>query len=110
VPGSARRAEPRGTIRTVLNASVEAIAPWWGVRPEAGDLFEITVRADGFLAKMVRNVVGAIIEIGDGRRSPDWLPELLAAADRRVGPKTAPPEGLTLWQVGYQDDMAAERP
>lgn len=103
VPGSARQAEPRGTIRTVLDASVRTISPWWGAEPAAGDLFEITIRADGFLSKMVRNVVGAIIEIGDGRRSTDWLPELLAAADRRLGPKTAPPEGLTLWQIGYQE-------
>jgi tRNA pseudouridine38-40 synthase len=109
VPWSERRSEPRGTIRTLLDASAERIAPWWGAATGTGDLFEITIRADGFLAKMVRNIVGALMEIGEGRREPEWLSELLAAADRRVGPKTAPPEGLTLWRVGYENEAATER-
>jgi tRNA pseudouridine38-40 synthase len=109
VPWSGRRSEPRGTTRTVLDASVKVIAPWWGAAPGTGDLFEITIRADGFLSKMVRNMVGALTEIGEGRRDPEWLTELLAVADRRAGPKTAPPEGLTLWRVGYQNEAAAER-
>jgi tRNA pseudouridine38-40 synthase len=109
VPWSERRNEPRGTTRTVLHASVKTIAPWWGAAPETGSLIEIAIRADGFLAKMVRNIVGALTEVGEGRREPEWLDELLAAADRRVGPKTASPEGLTLWRVGYQNEAAAER-
>lgn len=110
VPWAKRRTEPRGTIRTVLAAEARTIAPWWGPEPWAGELIEIVVRADGFLPKMVRNIVGAVIEIGEGRRATDWLAELLASPDRRLGPKTAPPEGLTLWRVGYEQDSTAERP
>jgi tRNA pseudouridine38-40 synthase len=58
---------------------------------------------------MVRNIVGALIEIGEGRREPTWLDDLLESRDRRLGPKTAPPEGLTLWGVGY-DETTAARP
>jgi tRNA pseudouridine38-40 synthase len=86
------------------------IAPWWGAGRGAGELIEIIVRADGFLPKMVRNIVGAVIEIGEGRRATDWLTELLAEPDRRLGPKTAPPDGLTLWRVGYEQDSTAEWP
>lgn len=110
VPWSGRQSEPRGTVRTVFGASVRRLSPWWDIGPLAGELLEITVRADGFLPKMVRNIAGALTEIGEGRRGSDWLTELLAAGDRRLGPKTAPPEGLTLWQVGYDKDLTAARP
>lgn len=107
VPWSERRLEPRGTRRTVLSASAGRIAPWWGASSVDGDLFEIIVRADGFLSKMVRNMVGALIEVGEGRRPAEWLTELLTIRDRRFGPKTVPPEGLTLWRVGYNDYVGA---
>lgn len=110
VPWSERRTAPRGTVRTVLAAGVTRIPPWWGPGPFDGDLIEIAIRADGFLPRMVRNIVGAALEVGERRREPEWIDELLTAADRRLGPKTASPEGLTLWQVGYDEELAAARP
>ena len=67
-------------------------------------MLEVRVVADGFLPHMVRNIVGALLEIGQGRRDPDWIDELLAGRDRRFGPVTAPPQGLTLWRVGFAGD------
>jgi tRNA pseudouridine38-40 synthase len=110
VPWSERRSGPRGTIRTVQAASATRIAPWWGPGPFDGVLVEFAIRADGFLPRMVRNLVGAVLEIGERRRELEWIDELLTAADRRLGPKTAPPEGLALWRVGYDEDVAAARP
>lgn len=110
VPWSDRRMGPRGTVRTVFQAGVMKIAPWWGSEVADGDLIEIMIRADGFLPRMVRNIVGAVLEIGERRREPEWIAELLKVADRRLGPKTAAPEGLTLWRVGYDEDVAAARP
>lgn len=109
VPWSSRRHESRGTVRTIYSAEVGSREPWWGPGPFFGTLVEFAICADGFLPRMVRNIVGALIEIGEGRREPDWLDALLASRDRRLGPKTAPPEGLTLWSVGYEE-MTAARP
>lgn len=65
------------------------------------DRFAILVSADRFLHRMVRNVVGSLVEIGRGARSPAWMGALLMARDRsRAGP-TAPPHGLALLRVRY---------
>ena len=61
--------------------------------------FELT--GDGFLRHMVRNLVGTLLEVGRGRRSPDSLPGLLGARDRTLAGPTAPACGLTLVEVIY---------
>lgn len=103
-PWAARRERPRGSMRTVLRCDVRAIAPWWGPSPPGGQCVEIRVAADGFLPRMARTMTAALVEVGQGRRPPAWIAELLAAADRRAGPETAPAHGLILWRVGYEDD------
>ncbi len=108
VPWAEREERGRGTVRTVLLARVRRLDPWWGARPEDGQLIEVRVAADGFLPRMVRGIVGALVEIGRGARSPEWIEELLACRDRRFGPMTAPATGLTLWRVGYDNDEPAE--
>lgn len=61
----------------------------------------ILLSADSFLHHMVRNVVGSLVEIGRGRRAPEWMKEVLLGRDRtRAGP-TAPAQGLTLLRVSY---------
>jgi tRNA pseudouridine38-40 synthase len=66
-----------------------------------GEVLRIDVEGTAFLKHMVRNIVGSLVEIGRGRRSPDWLVEVLEARDRtRAGP-TAPAHGLTLVEVTY---------
>jgi tRNA pseudouridine38-40 synthase len=54
---------------------------------------------------MVRNIVSALVQIGQGRRHPEWIDELLAVQDRRLGPVVAPPQGLTLSRVGFPGDV-----
>lgn len=56
---------------------------------------------DGFLYKMVRNMVGTLLEIGMEKRSLKELPVILEAKDRRVAGQTAPPHGLFLIGVDY---------
>lgn len=65
----------------------------------------IEIEADGFLYNMVRNIVGSLIEIGYGKRSPQWLTEVLQARDRTVAGPTAPARGLFLLWVQYPDDL-----
>ncbi len=61
----------------------------------------IVVAADSFLHRMVRNIVGTLVETGRGARPPGGMAEVLASRDRaRAGP-TAPPQGLTLLRVLY---------
>ena len=105
VPWSDRHDRPRGTVRTISHCSVRPVAPWWGLAAEPGEAIEIRVVADGFLPRMVRTMVGALVEIGAGDRTPDWITQLLLECDRRKGPATAPPHGLILWRVGYGDEL-----
>lgn len=65
------------------------------------DDFHVTVCANGFLYHMVRNIVGALVWVGAGVESPDWMASVLAGRDRRLGAPTAPPGGLYLAEVHY---------
>lgn len=68
----------------------------------------VFLSADSFLHHMVRNIVGSLMEVGRGRRPPEWIRELLAGRDRtRAGP-TAPAHGLTLLRASYA--LAASAP
>lgn len=67
----------------------------------------VTVRVVGnaFLHSMVRAIVGTLVDVGSGRRGPEWVAEALAACDRAAAGQTAPAQGLTLWSVEYPDDV-----
>jgi tRNA pseudouridine38-40 synthase len=66
-----------------------------------GDLVVIQIRANAFLHHMVRNIAGALLAVGDGRRTPEWIAELLAGRDRSAAAETAPADGLYLVDVEY---------
>jgi len=67
----------------------------------SGQIVEIRVEGDGFLYKMVRNIVGTLVEVGSGRMCPEQINEILGSRDRsRAGP-TAPGRGLCLVRVDY---------
>ncbi len=65
------------------------------------DELVFSVAGNGFLYHMVRNLVGSLVEVGNGQRSPEDFCELLAARDRRLAGKTAPAAGLYLKEVYY---------
>jgi tRNA pseudouridine38-40 synthase len=84
---------------SVKNTGRRVEAATWHSRP--GGWLCFTITADGFLRGMVRSLVGTLVEIGRGKRSPGDLAALLQSGDRRrVGP-TAPPQGLYLVEVRY---------
>ena len=65
------------------------------------DTFLFSFRANAFLHHMVRNIVGAAVYVGSGRRPAQWLGELPAGRDRRLGAPTFAPDGLYLAAVEY---------
>lgn len=64
---------------------------------------EVTYRfqADGFLKQMIRNMVGFMVAVGQGRLAPEALFELIEGRDRSVAPPTAAAKGLTLERIVY---------
>lgn len=66
-----------------------------------GDLFTFEFRANAFLHHQVRNMVGALVWVGLGRRPPEWITEVLAGRDRSKAAATFAPDGLYLAGVQY---------
>ncbi len=69
-----------------------------------GYFLNFDVAADRFLYKMVRNIMGQLLEIGQPRKklSPQYILDVLKAKDRRQSAATAPPDGLTLMAIHYK--------
>ncbi len=70
---------------------------------DAKNVNKITISflGTGFLRYMVRNIVGTLIEIGEGKRKSEDIIEILNAKDRQAAGMTANPEGLYLKDVFY---------
>jgi len=56
---------------------------------------------------MVRSLVGTLLEVGSGQRSPEDFAALLTGKDRGAAGRTAPPQGLVLDRVDYPAEWAA---
>lgn len=74
-----------------------------------GDLILIHVIGDRFLYKMVRNIVGTLLEIGRGRFEAEEIERILVARDRREAGPTARPQGLFLKKVFFTRDLFCEK-
>jgi len=81
----------------------------WQDREDAPGL-EFWITADRFLYRMVRFLVGTMVEIARGRRPPADLERLLDGEDNRLASPPAPPHGLFLVAVRYPAHLFAERP
>jgi tRNA pseudouridine38-40 synthase len=58
-------------------------------------------QANGFLFRMARIMVGTLLEVGKGRRAPEWVEAVLGEKDRTKAGPTAAAEGLYLWKSLY---------
>jgi tRNA pseudouridine38-40 synthase len=87
----AAECQSRTAVRTLTVASLTV----------SGDTLRFDFSGNAFLHHMIRNIVGALVAVGTGRRPPTWLPELLAARDRKLGAATFMPDGLYLTGADY---------
>ena len=92
--------EVSGTVRTITRSTlVEAPER---PHPVAGEgLVAYEVSGNGFLRHMVRAIVGTLVEVGQGRRSPAAMAAVLSGRRRAAAGPTAPPHGLFLVGVDY---------
>ncbi len=66
-----------------------------------GRMIVLTLRANAFLHHMVRNIVGALVYVGQGRQEAGWVAQVLAERDRTCAAPTFSPAGLYLTAVAY---------
>ena len=79
----------------------EVIDAEWSVAEADDRILELWIQATSFCHQMVRSIVGTTVDVGLRRIEVSSVPEILAARDRAAAGRVAPPEGLTLWEVGY---------
>src|SRR5262249_30048725 len=82
------------TVRTIRGIDIVEDADFPG-------RIVMRIEGSGFLYQMVRTIAGSLVDVGRGFRTSEWMPEVLAAKDRRAAGPTAPPHGLCLEQVLY---------
>jgi tRNA pseudouridine38-40 synthase len=91
-------------------AGCQSLSPFRNVTSaniyQAGQLLVFEVSANAFVLHMVRNMVGALLEVGYGRQQPDWIKTLLEVGDRCQSAATAPSNGLYLVDVNYPEQFA----
>jgi tRNA pseudouridine38-40 synthase len=88
--------QARSPVKTVRTLDVTRRDGW----------LRFDVCADAFLHHMVRNIVGALVDVGAGKREPAWIDTLLEVADRTQGPATFAPDGLYFCGAEYDDRFA----
>jgi len=75
-----------------------------------GSLLDIVFEGNRFLMHQVRIMAGTLVDVGKGRMSPESIPAVLEARNRRVAGQTAPPHGLCMERVWYQPQWGLGEP
>ena len=87
-------------IKMLYSIEIISTEPWLYFR----------IRGNAFLHHMVRNLVGTFLMIGRGKRSPEWMAEVLAAKNRQMAAPTFMPDGLYLAKIAYPEEFAIPAP
>jgi tRNA pseudouridine38-40 synthase len=84
-----RREDVLGSTRTIRRVELS----------ERGDVLEIEIEGDAFLYRMVRMIVGSLIQVARGRATLEWFAQLLETPSGLQSHQTAPAGGLYLVEV-----------
>ncbi|UZW66830.1 tRNA pseudouridine(38-40) synthase TruA [Priestia flexa] len=87
------KTEVEDKVRTIYNIDLV----------EEGNQLVLTFKGNGFLYNMVRILVGTLLDVGQGKIDPVDIKAVLESKSRTLAGKTAPAEGLYLWQVFYDN-------
>lgn len=93
------------SVCTVLEAGWRSYTPSHvkelGYPAADGDYLVFTVRADRFLRNMVRAIVGSLVDVGRGKRDPEWLRSLIGSGSRSDAGESVPGHALFLSDIEY---------
>lgn len=88
------RTNVEDTVRTITNLEITSHE----------NEIKISITGTGFLYNMVRIIVGTLIRVGRGYYKPKEVEAILEAKDRKAAGVTAPPQGLMLVRIAYDED------
>ena len=92
------RTNVKDTVRTIYRLELERQA----------DEIRLTVEGNGFLYNMVRIIAGTLLQVGRGYFRPEQVKEMLEAKNRIEAGATAPPQGLRLVRIDYEEERKEE--
>ena len=87
------RTDVEDTVRTIYSLDILPV----------GDEITIRIQGNGFLYNMVRIFVGTLVRVGRGFYTPEQVQEILEAKNRKAAGVTAPPQGLFLVGIEYEE-------
>lgn len=97
-----RKPATKTTVRAIYEITIRRGGPLW---PPGGNHIglplQVEITGNGFLKQMVRNIVGLLVEVGEGKRPPGDVKEVLQSRDRKKAGACAPAGGLYLVRVQY---------
>ena len=96
----ASECQSKTPVKTIYSIDILSQEPWLYFR----------IRGNAFLHHMVRNLVGSFLFIGTGKKSPEWMREILATMDRSLAAPTFMADGLYLAKIAYPEEFAIPGP
>ena len=88
-------------VRTITDVQLDV--------DETHHLLRFSFSGNGFLYKQIRNMVGTLLKIGNGRMPVAQIPLILEQKDRQLAGPTAAPQGLYLKEIIYDQDLNHSR-
>ncbi|MFP4978496.1 tRNA pseudouridine(38-40) synthase TruA [Paenibacillus sp. CN-4] len=98
---ASRHSTKASHVRTIYEVRMEVDRSMCRPGTEDQGVIHTFITGNGFLQHMVRIIMGTLIEVGEGKRRPEQVTDILAACDRAAAGPTAVSKGLALWSVEY---------
>jgi tRNA pseudouridine38-40 synthase len=80
-------------VKTLMDVAIRRRGAYW----------RFDFEANAFLHHMIRNIMGCLLQVGQGHQPPQWMAEVLAARDRDAAAPTFSPDGLYFLGPRYED-------